>query len=405
MLHINKKFKTVLRKFFPYIKLKIEGNGCEQFINICLRRKIDIWDADINSDKATLCISSRSYKKNVRSIVRKTGVKTKIVEKQGFTRKIRRYRLRIPLAMYLLTGALAVTYCSSFVWHINITGGNIKQRDSVIEFLEQENVRPGTNLGKINTKELGNRLLLSVDSLKWATVSKRGTMLDIEILSKDVFAEEEDISDVPGSIVAKKDALIKKIVAESGTAVINENNVVLKGETIISGLVYPIDEIYGTEPRAVCAKGKVMGIVRYTANVPVETEAEVYRLSGRSQKALSLSVFGKKISFSKKCNFSSFNKVTAEDSFSLDLNHILPVSIVRDEYYETICEKVHFNEEEAREYATLKAMQEIDDIIPEDAIVADTGGEFRDIDGVTCYCIWAECEESIGEYMPLHLEK
>jgi hypothetical protein len=205
--------------------------------------------------------------------------------------------------------------------------------------------------------------------------------------------------------VAKKDALIKKIVAESGTAVISENNVVLKGETIISGLVYPIDEIYGTEPRAVCAKGKVMGIVRYTANVPVETEAEVYRLSGRSQKALSLSVFGKKISFSKKCNFSSFNKVTAEDSFSLDLNHILPVSIVRDEYYETICEKVHFNEEEAREYATLKAMQEIDDIIPEDAIVADTGGEFRDIDGVTCYCIWAECEESIGEYMPLHLEK
>ena len=404
MLRLVKKFKQILRKMFPYVELRIEGAAFEQFINICLRRKIDIWNVEIKADKVILCMSAKSFKKNVRSIVRKTGVKVKILRKDGVPLVLKRYRFRIPLVMYVLMGALAVTYCSSFVWNINIVGGNIEEKDAVAAFLEREQVKVGSSLHSIETKALGNKILLSVDSLKWVTISKKGTVLNIELLSKDAYREEEGIIDGPRSIVAKKDALIKKIVAESGTAVMLENNVVLKGETIISGYVYPIDEIYGTEPREVSAKGDVIGVVRYSANVPVETEADVYKLSGKTQTERSLKIFGKNILLSKRCDFKQFNKIVSEDRASLDVNHILPISVVKTEYFETECETVTFNEEEAIDYASLKAMQLLDDKIPDDANVVATGSELKVIDGLTCYCIWAECEESVGEYVPLHLE-
>ena len=56
MLRLVKKLKQILRKMFPYVELRIEGAAFEQFINICLRRKIDIWNVEIKADKVILCM-------------------------------------------------------------------------------------------------------------------------------------------------------------------------------------------------------------------------------------------------------------------------------------------------------------------------------------------------------------
>lgn len=62
--------------------------------------------------------------------------------------------------------------------------------------------------------------------------------------------------------------------------------------------------------------------------------------------------------------------------------------------FETVLSK-----EAAEKYALLEAMQVLDNKIPDDAKIIKTGKEMREIDGVACVYIWAECEEKIGEYV------
>lgn len=418
MLRLGIKAKELYRKISSFVEIRLEGSGREQFLNICLRRKIDVWNLKITKERTFLCMSVKAFKKNIRSIARKTGVKVKIIKKGGLPVKLKRYRQRIPLGVYVLLAVAGLMYCSSFIWSVNVRGGTEDDREAVRKYLEDEKIKVGASIQDIDTKDLGNKILLSVDTLKWVTVSKKGTVLNIELLPKDSYQEEEGAIDGPRSIVAKKDALIKKIVAKSGTVVMLENNVVMAGETIISGYVYPIDEIYGTEPRPVRASGEVVGIVRYTANIPVESAVETYVLSGETEVAYSVNIFGKELALTntleklkgklpkgKECTFNTFNKVRLEDYFALDTAHILPISVIRTEYYETKSAVKNFDGKEAEEYAALMAMKEIDDMIPEEAKVVATGSQLKIIDGVTCYCMWAECEERIGEYVPLHLEK
>ena len=81
--------------------------------------------------------------------------------------------------------------------------------------------------------------------------------------------------------------------------------------------------------------------------------------------------------------------------------HILPITVINTEYFETVESRKLLTDEEAVEYAKINALRLLDNKIPDDASIIKTGGELRENDGVTCYCVWAECEESIGEFARL----
>ena len=291
--------RSVARRTAYHVKIRIEGTNCEQFINICLRRKLDLWGVENRKNCVTLCMTAKAFKKNIRQIVKKTGVKVHIAGRGGFFHELKKYRRRIPLALYGIIGAVMILYCSSFVWHINITGGSESERETALMLLENEGIKLGTQLGDIDTKLLANKLVINLEGVKWATVSKSGTILNIELIEAESYGDKENIITGPRHIVAKKDALIKKIVATGGTAVAEENTVVLAGDIIISGYVYPIDEIYGTEPRAESADGEVIGVVRYSAYMPVETEISVYSLSGNNESSTSFRIFNKEFVFNE----------------------------------------------------------------------------------------------------------
>jgi len=393
--------RAVVRRASYHVRIKVEGRNSEQFINVCLRRKLDLWGLKKYDSGITLCMSARSFRKNIRDIARKTGVKVCIIGKGGFFHKVRKYNKRIPLAVYGIIGVLTLMYCSSIIWHINVSGSDGAVREAALFYLEAEGIKTGASIRSIDTKALANDLIINCDGIKWATVSKKGTILNVELYDAESFGDGNEIITGPRHIIARKDALVKKIVATGGTAVAEENTVVLKGDMLISGFVYPIDEIYGTEPRAEVADGEVIGVVRYSAYMPVETEISIYNLSGNRVTSTTFKVFNKKISFDKGCDFENYDTVINEQRFALDYLHILPITMITTEYVETIETKKMLTESEAVEYAKINAVRLLDNKIPDDASIIKTGGELREYDGVTCYCVWAECEESIGEFVRL----
>ena len=91
-------------------------------------------------------------------------------------------------------------------------------------------------------------------------------------------------------IVSKKDALIKNIIVSGGSSVKEVNEVVKKGEVIISSDIIKFDKVVGKRS----AKGKVYDEVWYVVNMSVPYNHVVYQETGKTINHIYLDIFGKK---------------------------------------------------------------------------------------------------------------
>ena len=73
----------VLSYIQNYVKIKITGQRPQKFINICIRRRIAIWDlTQISEKEFTMCMLASEYLKNVHSTALKACVRVKVLKKQ-----------------------------------------------------------------------------------------------------------------------------------------------------------------------------------------------------------------------------------------------------------------------------------------------------------------------------------
>lgn len=190
---------------------------------------------------------------------------------------------------------------SSFVWRVDIKGINQVPEDVVRTILKQEGVYQGQLKAKLpDTERLKERLLARIPESSWVGLQVSGTRILVTIVEKKQVEKMQDElpSYGPVHLVAKKGAMITDLNVEKGNPLVGVNDVVEKGETLVSG-------IYGesTEPSAekkspapsrkvVGAKGKVYGEVWYDAEIEVPLLQQKKVLTGVRDKS-SLPYIGK----------------------------------------------------------------------------------------------------------------
>ena len=85
-------FKVLLKYFFGYVRIAVEGYYIERFINICTNSKILIWNLKREKGvKLYLNIGIQDYYKAVK-VAKKLQCKIKIVKKRGVPFIINKYR-------------------------------------------------------------------------------------------------------------------------------------------------------------------------------------------------------------------------------------------------------------------------------------------------------------------------
>ena len=104
--------------------------------------------------------------------------------------------------------------------------------------------------------------------------------MDFDLKSPSIFQrvnnpKEETLT--PRSIVAKKKGRITRIEADYGEVTAKKNDVVEKGDTLISGLIKNKDEI----KTKVAARGKVYAEVWYQVNLNLPTIYQEETKTGR----------------------------------------------------------------------------------------------------------------------------
>ena len=185
---------------------------------------------------------------------------------------------------------LIIIILSNVIFKVEIVTNNQVLKDNITYYLNYYGIVKykfvKSNKYIENVKE--KILLENKDTIEWISINREGVKYVVNVTPR-VISNKVNI-DKPSNIVSKKDALIIYLVVTGGSSVKEVNDVVKKGDVIISGNVVKFDKVVGTTR----SKGKVFGEVWYTVNISIPFKHVIYEKTGETINHIYLDIFGHK---------------------------------------------------------------------------------------------------------------
>ncbi len=230
----------LLTKLINYIKgylvIRVSGRYPERFLNVCAARGILLWDAVRFSDRTLRCkISIRGFRL-LPDIAAKTGVRVKILSKQGLPIAMHRYRKRKWFAGGVLAFLLAMIVLNQFVWEIEITGNEKIPSNLILNELEACGLKIGAFRMNIDEKKIKNEMLIKMPELSWLWPDKNGSKIVVNVKEKLSTPEIFDPNDYC-NILALKDGVIDSMIVKNGIPSVKLGDTVQKGSILVSGMI------------------------------------------------------------------------------------------------------------------------------------------------------------------------
>ena len=212
-------FKILINYILGYVNIEVEGFYIERFINMCISKRIFLWN--MNRKKSSIMSVSIGIEdfKNIKEVARKSGCKVKINEKKGVPFLFNRYKKRKIFIVMLIITFFTIYILSNFIWNIEIDGISKINAEEIYKALEISGLKIGSNKKNINTKEIVNNIRLEREDIAWIGINIKGTNAKISIVEAtkkpDIINEDEYCN-----IIANKKGIITKINALNGTSMV-----------------------------------------------------------------------------------------------------------------------------------------------------------------------------------------
>jgi len=271
--------------------IKVTGHTYSDLIKILLNKNIYYSSLNIKEEYITLKINKEDYKYLRREL--KTIEIVKYLGIDGIKSFIKKH--------YIIIISFIITYImllilSNIIFDIQIITNNNELKRVINLYLEDYDikkykfVKSNKELTKIKEKILEE----NKTTLEWIEIERIGTTYKVNLTERIINEKNEDIK--TSDIVAKKDAMIMYVIAKNGTKIKEINEIVKKGEVIISGNIIKDENIVDT----VRAKGEVYGEVWYTVTSAVPFKHTEYESTGEKISHIYIDLFGKKITLMGK---------------------------------------------------------------------------------------------------------
>lgn len=381
--------------FKGYLTITVTGHFPERFLNVCAQKNILLWDIVRISEKTIRCrISVRGFKLLI-PISYRTGVHVHIIAKHGFPFLLYRYRKRKLLLLGALLFFVFVTSVNQFVWAIEIKGNHKVKTSEILRVLEEEGVKIGTPLFKIEQEHIKHRALLKLPDLAWLWVDKSGSKLIVDVREGLPVPDIVD-ANLYCNVKAAKDGMIDSMIVKNGIPVVKEGDTVLKGTVLVTG---KIPASLKPEIRYVHADAQIFARVWYEKTQNFSRLAQIRTETGKQKKHYTLTIFGKNIPlFHKgKAPFSEFDETTKKTDVSF-WGKYLGISLSK-----TVYREVSVTEERlSLESTVADGVNQLKSQIDEEARVNSTpvsfSHAFKEIDDTTVeVTVTAEYIEDIAE--------
>lgn len=334
-----------------YLTVHISGTSPERFINLCSSRRIYIWNIIRDKEKYKFNLSVKSYK-NIKPIVRKTGLIPKIEQKHGLPFFIHRNRKRKGFFAGILICIILVYIMSLFIWDIEILGGSKHTPEALLKFLKENNIQAGIKKKKIDGSKIEEEIRLAYEDIGWVSAEIKGTRLIIKITETNMPAPIIEAT-APSHIVATKDAVIKEIITRTGTPMVKPGDVVRKGDILVSGIVEVMDDFGGIlNKKPVIASAEILSKSFYDYHDSFPLTHIVRIFTNNKKNGYYITLWGRKIFlYNPRYSYSMYDIIVNKNTLHITDSFYLPIQYGKVTIREYIEQKNKYSENEAIDIA------------------------------------------------------
>ena len=339
-------------------RIKITGKDPKYFLRHLIVKKIKLYNIIEDHDGISLTVDEVDYAKILKM---KTSYNIKIVNRFGVA-KLRYLLLKYKYILFFLFLTLGLMIIlSHFIFFIDV----IHSKEEIRELVENDLKEFGISKYRFRVsyakkEEIRNKILeKEKDKIEWLEIDRIGTRYIVNV--EERLIKDNKVDNEVRDIVAKKDAMILNIEAETGEIVRKKYEYVRKGDTIVSGTIKNKEN----EVSKVKAEGKVYGEVWYSVTVELPKKYYEEKKTGKTSKALTLRIANKKISVP----FSKDNKsYISEDSPILE-NNLIPIKLVLETKHEIEIIDKEYNMDNSSSEAIKLATKKLEDRLDEQSMI------------------------------------
>lgn len=348
-------FRILINYILGYVNISVEGYFIERFINICISKKILMWN--LKRKKSSFLyvnIGMRDFKR-IKEIARITKCKVKIESKKGFPFILHRYKKRKIFLIALLVVVTCIFAISNFIWNIEIKGNDTIETSEIINSLNNNGLKIGILKYKVNTKQVISNIRLERNDIAWIGIKVHGTNAIVEIVEADKKPEiinEEDYC----NIISDKEGIITKINAANGTALVKEGDIVKNGDILIGGWL----EGKYTGTRYVHSKGEIQAKVWYSKKEKMPLTVDSEEQTGLEEKSYYININNFKINLPKRLpNFKNYDTINENKKLKMFSNFYFPIEFGTTTYRELCNKTVTYSKEEAKQFLLEKLEKDL----------------------------------------------
>lgn len=272
--------------------IKIEGRRPNSLLSLLIILKIPFIKKKETKDYLILEIEEEYFQK-----IKKLAptYEITILKRTGKAYLIHLYKTKKIFLYSIIFAFLVIILLTNIIFSVRVVETDKEIKDMILTDLRESGITRFRFKVSYKRKEAIREKILEKekDYLEWLEIEEIGTMYQVKVIRRINNPKEEELK--PRSIVAKKKGRITRIEADYGEVTTKKNDVVDKGDTLISGLIKNKEEI----KTKVAARGKVYAEVWYQVNLNLPTIYQEEIKTGNKKNTLEIIFLDKNIFISE----------------------------------------------------------------------------------------------------------
>ena len=392
--------QELINRLRGQVRVRAECAFPERVLNLCGARDLAFWDLEWESPTAFTCRLSRSDYGKLRRAAEKLDCELTVVGREGAPFFLQRFRHRTALVTGLVACGLGLFVGSFFVWDFRVEGNETVSTERILRALEKNGVGLGSFGLSLDGEDIRNHVLLDIPELSWIAVNVSGCRANVQVRERVLPPEIVD-EKTPSNVVARRPGLVLEVRTLDGVTCVLPGTSVEQGQLLISGVADT--DTFGA--RILAGMGKVRARTWYSLTTEVPLTAAVKQYTGREKTCISLVLGTHRVKFFRNSSIEGekYDKITKRHPWSL-FGIPLPVTVVTEtcRFYETAPQaRSPVEAERAAEQVLTEQLQRM---VEPYGTVRSTLCSSRQKGDTLAVTLTAECEEEIGESVPIYTE-
>ena len=261
--------------------LKITGKRIDTFIMLLVRFNICFRKIKSSKDYIIIEVLEEDYEK-LKKI--NTTYEIEILKRKGLIYFTHFIKIRKLFIVSILLGFIFLTFLTNIIFDVKVVLDDEELREIILTDLKEFGISKYKFKVSYKEKEKIESKILDKEKelLEWLEIEEKGVNYEVNVIKRVKNKEVKETE--PRNIVASKNGMITRIVAETGEVVTKKNNYVNKGDILISGLIKNNDNIVSK----VSAKGKVYAEVWYKVSLNLPLTYNEEKRTGNNKNVLEI---------------------------------------------------------------------------------------------------------------------